>query len=381
MYKVSVIIPIYNVSQYLRECLESVVRQTLKELEIICVNDGSTDNSLEIIHEYAARDDRIVVIDGPNRGYGKAMNMGLDRATGEYIGIVEPDDYISLIMFEDLYRIAKRNELDMVKADFYRFERNEHGDMEMHYVCLDNSKSRYGVLLCPEKDPSLIRFTMNTWSGIYRRSMVEKYHIRHNETPGASFQDNGFFFQTMIYAKRAMIINYPYYRNRQNNPNSSVNSRNKVYCSNNEYAFIRDILMQDRDVWEQFKYMYVWKMFHNYLFTIDRIGEEFRIEYVNHIREEFKDLFQRGEFKKELFTTLEWKKLMMIMEQPEEYLKTYASKAGNSIMYQQSTSRFARQEADQLRRELNMIKNSTTFKVGKLIMTIPCAIKRKISSR
>lgn len=381
MYKVSVILPIYNVSQYLRECLDSVVRQTLKELEIICVNDGSTDNSLEIIEEYAAKDERIVIITGPNGGYGKAMNKGLDRATGEYVGIVEPDDYVSLTMFEDLYRIAVENQLDMVKADFYRFERNEHGDMDMRYVYLDNAKQRYGELLHPYQDPSIIRFTMNTWSGIYRRTMLEEYHIRHNETPGASYQDNGFFFQTMVHSKCAMIVNYPYYRNRQNNPNSSVNSREKVYCSNIEYAFIRNLLMQDKDIWERFKYIYAWKMFHNYLFTIDRIGEEFRVEYVTKISREFKEAMQRGEFKKDVFTALEWKKIMMILENPEEYLDKYASKSGNNLPFQQGGSRFARQEADLLRRELDMIKNSTTYKVGKIIMAVPCALKRKILSK
>lgn len=380
MYKVSVILPIYNVSQYLRECLDSVVRQTLKELEIICVNDGSTDNSLEIIEEYAAKDERIVIITGPNGGYGKAMNKGLDRATGEYVGIVEPDDYVSLTMFEDLYRIAVENQLDMVKADFYRFERNEHGDMDMRYVYLDSTKQRYGELLHPDQDPSIIRFTMNTWSGIYRRTMLDEHHIRHNETPGASYQDNGFFFQTMVYSKQAMIVNYPYYRNRQNNPNSSVNSREKVYCSNIEYAFIRNLLMQDKDIWERFKYIYAWKMFHNYLFTIDRIGEEFRVEYVTKISREFKEAMQRGELKKDVFTALEWKKIMMILENPEEYLDKYASKSGNNLPFQQGGSRFARQEADLLRRELDMIKNSTTYKVGKIIMAVPCALKRKILS-
>lgn len=381
MYKVSVILPIYNVSQYLRECLDSVVRQTLKELEIICVNDGSTDNSLEIIEEYAAKDDRIVIITGPNGGYGKAMNKGLDRATGEYVGIVEPDDYVSLTMFEDLYRIAVENQLDMVKADFYRFERNEHGDMDMRYVYLDSTKQRYGELLHPDQDPSIIRFTMNTWSGIYRRTMLDEYHIRHNETPGASYQDNGFFFQTMVHSKQAMIVNYPYYRNRQNNPNSSVNSRKKVYCSNIEYAFIRNLLMQDKDIWERFKYIYAWKMFHNYLFTIDRISEEFRVEYVTKISREFKEAMQRGEFKKDVFTALEWKKITMILENPEEYLDKYASKSGNNLPFQQGGSRFARQEADLLRRELDMIKNSTTYKVGKIIMAVPCTLKRKILSK
>ena len=111
MKKVSIILPIYNVSQYLRECLDSVIGQTLQDIEILCVNDGSTDDSLDIIREYAARDPRIVVITGPNGGYGKAMNKGLDRATGEYIGIVEPDDYVVPEMFGELYSVAKEHDL------------------------------------------------------------------------------------------------------------------------------------------------------------------------------------------------------------------------------------------------------------------------------
>ena len=100
--KVSVVIPCYNVEKYLHQCLDSVVNQTLKELEIICVNDGSKDSTLAIIQEYAARDDRIRIVDKPNGGYGESMNRGFDLATGEYIGIIESDDYAELDMFEKL---------------------------------------------------------------------------------------------------------------------------------------------------------------------------------------------------------------------------------------------------------------------------------------
>ena len=374
MYKVSVILPIYNVSQYLQECLDSVVRQTLKELEIICVNDGSTDDSLEIIQRYAEKDERIVVITGPNGGYGKAMNKGLDRATGEYVGIVEPDDYVSLTMFEDLYQIAKEHDLDIVKADFYRFGRNDRGDMDMRYVNLDGKKERYGQLLYPDQDPSLIKFVMNTWSGIYRRSMLEEYHIRHHETPGASFQDNGFFFKTTVRAKRAMIINHPYYRNRRDNPNSSVNNQEKVYCINIEYDYIRDYLMEDKEIWERFKYMYTWKKFHNYLFTINRIGDKFRLDYVQRMSAEFKRAKQQEEFYREMFTELEWRKMSLILEHPERYLTEYVNNSGG-------IKQISQRETDQLRKELESIKNSTTYKVGKLVMAIPCNLKRRILSR
>lgn len=307
MKKVSVIIPIYNVSAYLRECLDSVIGQSLQELEIICVNDGSTDNSLEIIREYAAKDPRIVVITGPNGGYGKAMNKGLDRATGRYIGIVEPDDYIVPEMFEQLYRTAAEQDLDLVKADFHRFTRDPDGTEHRQYILLDETGQRYGELLCPAEDPSCIRFTMNTWAGIYRRSFLEEFHIRHNETPGASFQDNGFFFQTFVHARRAMILNTPYYRNRRDNPNSSVKSKEKVYCMNVEYDHIRDLLMQDRALWEKFQYMYWWIKYRNYWFTYHRIDDSYKEEYMGRMRQEFKRAMQLGQLRKEEFTSEEWR--------------------------------------------------------------------------
>ena len=315
MEKVSIILPIYNVSQYLRECLDSVTQQTLKEIEIICVNDGSTDNSLDIIQEYAAKDGRIVVITGPNGGYGKAMNKGLDRATGEYIGIVEPDDYVTLTMFEDLYQIASENQLDFVKADFYRFSRNEAGEEQLQYELLDKTQTRYGELLFPTEDPSCIRFTMNTWSGIYRRAFIEEHHIRHNETPGASFQDNGFFFQTFVYAKRAMIVNKPYYRNRRDNPNSSVKSKEKVYCMNIEYDHIRNLLMRDQALWEKFQYMYWWKKYHNYWFTYNRIDDSYKKEYRERMRQEYMRAMQLGQLDPAVFTESEWVSIQNMIDQ------------------------------------------------------------------
>ncbi len=323
--KVSVILPIYNVSQYLRQCMDSVVGQTLKEMEILCVNDGSTDDSLEIIQEYAARDSRIVVLTGPNGGYGKAMNRGLDRATGEYIGIVEPDDYVVPEMFAELYAAAKDRDLDWVKADFYRFTHSRSGEEQLEYELLDKTKTRYGELLNPSQDPSCIRFTLNTWTGIYRREFLEEFHIRHNETPGASFQDNGFYFQTLAYARRAMIVNKPYYRNRRDNPNSSVKSKAKVYCMNIEYDHIRDLLMREPEVWQRFQYMYWWKKYHNYWFTYNRIDESYRPEYLERMRQEFKRAMQLGQLRESDFTRQEWVTIQKLVSRSDGYVSMLLS--------------------------------------------------------
>ena len=118
---ISVIIPVYNVEKYLTYCLESVIGQTYKNLQIILVDDGSTDSSGKILDAYAAKDSRVRVIHKKNSGYGHSMNIGFAEATGEYIGIVESDDYAELNMFETLYEVAHKNKLDVAKSAFYLY--------------------------------------------------------------------------------------------------------------------------------------------------------------------------------------------------------------------------------------------------------------------
>ena len=371
--KVSVIVPIYNVEMYLVEALDSLQRQTLHDIEIICVNDGSKDNSLSIMKKYAEKDERFIIIDKENGGYGKAMNVGLDRATGEYIGILEPDDYVPLNMYEDLYKVAKENDLDFVKADFYRFTTDEKTeDKHMVYNHLDRTHENYNVVLCPREKPHVTKFIMNTWSGIYKRSFIEEHHIRHNETPGASFQDNGFFWQTFMYAKRAMFLDKPYYCNRRDNPNSSVNSKEKVYCMNIEYDYIRDIFMkkENRELWEILKSYYNVKRFYNYMFTLDRISDEFKKEYVDRISAEFRRSEELGELDYSLFSLKSSEKLRLLIKQPSEYYSKY-------VMASKEMQKLTKENM-KLKKKLRDIETSTTFKVGKIIMFIPIKIKRMI---
>lgn len=374
MPKVSIIIPTYNVEDYLRECMESVTRQTLKDIEIICINDGSTDGSLQILKEYADKDSRIVLVDKENEGYGVGMNIGLDKASGEYIGIVEPDDFVPLNMYEDLYGIAKENDLDFVKADFYRFTRNsENGNMELIYNHLDSTGENYNQVINPFEKPYITKFIMNTWSGIYRREYIEKYHIRHNTTPGASFQDNGFFWQTFIYARRCMFIDKPYYMNRRDNPNSSVNNKQKVYCMNVEYDFIRDIFMQkeNEELWERFKYYYNYKRYFSYIFTIGRISDEFKQEYVERISKEFKRAQELGELDLSVFTDNTREKINLLMKDPDGYYQKYALFEGSS-----STDTIKK-----LERELRDVRHSASFKLGKAILFLPRSIRKKVRKR
>lgn len=368
MAKVSIIIPTYNVEPYLVECMDSVTRQTLDDIEIICINDGSTDGSLAILQSYAEKDSRITIVDKENGGYGIGMNIGLDRAKGEYIGIVEPDDYVPLSMFGDLYDAAKKNNLDFVKADFYRFERSTDGDMFLTYNHLSKNAEDYNVVFNPSQTPEAVRWIMNTWSGIYRREFLKKRNIRHNETPGASFQDNGFWFQTFAFAERAMIIDRPYYMNRRDNPNSSVKNMQKVYCVNVEYDHIKDVLITHPETWEKFKTYYTLKRFHNCVGTLRRIDNSVKREYVERFSREMKRALELDEVDEELFTAAERDNFHLLIERPEVYYKFKALKMNNGSMYMDNNFKVVKEE-------LFRIKRSRAYKVGKIIMFFPEKLK------
>ena len=236
---VSIIVPIYNVQDYLRECLSSIRDQTLRDIEIICINDGSTDCSYPIIMEYAFEDKRFKVIDKANSGYGDSVNVGIAAATGKYIGIVEPDDYIKPDMYEKLLKIAEENRLDFVKADNIKFScrgKRRHEEVRHHF----RSGQLYDrVLTAEDKDEDFIRYTHSAiWSGIYSREFLDRFGIRLDPTPGASFQDIGFNFLTYMCARRCWFTSKTYYYYRVGHTTQSVAIPEKSRCVLDEYDFI-----------------------------------------------------------------------------------------------------------------------------------------------
>ena len=124
MPKVSIIVPVYNVEKYLCQCLESLVHQTLTDIEIICVNDGSTDNSLGILNKYAQLDSRIKVFSQKNQGVSSARNLGLEKVNGEYITFVDSDDWIELNACEILYNTAQERNTDILLCSYYNYDNN-----------------------------------------------------------------------------------------------------------------------------------------------------------------------------------------------------------------------------------------------------------------
>ena len=203
--KVSILVPICNVERYLRECLDSLVCQKLEDIEIICINDGSTDSSLSIIREYERRDPRIVVIDKPNSGYGDSMNKGIDLAQGEYIGIVESDDFAVVEMFETLYNAAKKDDLDIVRSNYRAHVTGQDPEDDRLVENLAACES-YGKVFDPMDNPRVFMCQPAIWTSIYKKSLLDEHNVRFLPTPGASFQDTAFYFKAFYAASRVMLL-------------------------------------------------------------------------------------------------------------------------------------------------------------------------------
>lgn len=300
MPKVSIIIPVFNVQEYLRECMDSVLAQTLKDIEIICVNDGSTDCSPEILEGYAAIDSRVRVLHKENTGYGASMNRGIEEAVGEYIGIVEPDDFVEAEMFEELYQTAGKFQLDWVKGDFQVFKGN--GEDRRYSVVrsyLPGDQKVYHHVIKPKDYPELILYDDFHWKGIYKKEFLCRNHIKFNETPGAAYQDNGFKYQTICMAERVMYMDKAYYWYRRDNPSASSNNARGLELMYGEYEFIRDFMDRNQERTKEFRTVYYRKFFsqlHDQLGKIlDREWEESQPgEILDKYRMELNSGFEQG---------------------------------------------------------------------------------------
>lgn len=292
MPKVSVIVPVYNAEKFLHQCIDSILGQTLQDLEVICVNDGSTDDSLAILQDYAAKDARVKVITKPNAGYGHSMNMGLDAATGEYMGIVDSDDYILPDMYKTLYDLAKKDDLDFVRGGYYKFYEVNGEEKKTYWSSMGGKYT--GVVYCPRKAREFYLSAVLTPSGIYNIEFLRRNGVRYNESPGAAFQDQGFWFITHALADRALFITDAFYMYRFDNPNSSIYSRSSLRVMSGEYDYIKEFV----DKHKQLEYVttpFYWKArFLNCKIIYSRLVREIGPKTAADLVKPFRDAKQNG---------------------------------------------------------------------------------------
>jgi glycosyltransferase involved in cell wall biosynthesis len=224
---VSVIMPSLNVVDYIDECMESALNQTLNDIELICIDAGSTDGTWDKLTDYSRRDNRVIPVHSDVRSYGYQVNMGIDMARGEYIAILETDDYIDREMYDTLYRIAVETDADYVKADFDTFETKKwNGERKFIKKKIWGNKDvkLYNEIIDPRYIRKVYAYDYYIWKGIYKRSFLVDNGIRLNESKGAAYQDIGFSQQVHAYATRAYYSDKSFYRYRLDRDGSSSNS-------------------------------------------------------------------------------------------------------------------------------------------------------------
>lgn len=237
--KVTVIMPSLNVVDYIDECITSITNQTLQEIEIICIDAGSTDGTYEKLNAYAALDSRIKLIHSDIKSYGYQVNIGLDLACGEYITIVETDDYIDIGMLNKMYLLANANKLDYIKSNYERYVLYKEKRIYIPQDCFpkNHDVSYNQILNEPKKIANLNCNDYSIWRTLYKREFLLSNNIKCLETPGAAYQDIGFCFKVIKYAKTAMYIpDYFYKYCAIREQSSCFNPRVIKYCYEEFYA-------------------------------------------------------------------------------------------------------------------------------------------------
>lgn len=355
---VSVVLPIYNAERYLRQCLDSLDAQTLRDMEFICVNDGSTDKSLAIIREYVAKDSRFIVIDKPNSGYGHTMNCGMDAALGKYVGIVEPDDFVKPEMYEKLVAAAEPNNVDFVKSGIiYHWAKRP--DKTAKIV---TDSSLIGRVISPKADLGIFNAVMNNVTGIYNRAFIEREHIRFTETPGASYQDNSFYLQVHFLANSAYLLDESFYFYRQDNAASSVNSKGKAFAIFEEYRLNETLFEGRPEVRTRFYGQYLYKKYKSYKFHLGRIEVYSQIPFLEKMSAEFRVHDKRGEIEYGLMAPGQASALKAIVENwPKYYVTQWQIKLNNEKKTAAELSAqcaTAQKQADKAEAEIESLRKS-----------------------
>lgn len=243
--QVSVLTPIYNHDlAYVRECLESLHSQTLQEIEFILIDNGADQGAKNIIKEFLDRDKRFICLEmGKNQGYGKAMNAGLKAARGEYIGVVESDDFIDPEMYQKMTLVGFDNDADIVKSLFYFYRKVDQPQVGFRF-----KPHEYNSIKTNMELPDFCFKYGSYWSAIYKKSMLQNNDIWYDEMPEPSGEDIMFMFKTYFLCKSIYILDKAFYYHRMDNPNSSIHKKfSKINSAMELYRQLTIFMEKNRD--------------------------------------------------------------------------------------------------------------------------------------
>ena len=263
MPKVSVIVPVYNVEKYVTRCLTSLINQTLDDIEIIVVNDGSKDNSEQIIREFKKVHNNIIYVKKENGGLSSARNFGLIYATGEYVAFLDSDDYVEKTMYKDMYELAKKENSDMVECDFY-----------WEYPDKNKRKEDKGVIYNGKKE-MLEKVRVVAWNKLIKKEILEKSGVLFPK--GLRYEDVEFTYKLVPYLDKVSFLKKPciHYIQREGSISNNQNERNKEIFQvlDNVIKFYKENNLYD-EYKDELEYVYVRYAFCSSLLRIVKIKDE-----------------------------------------------------------------------------------------------------------
>ena len=268
--KMTVIIPVYNTAPYLYRCLNSVINQRLRELEILVVNDGSTDNSLQILEEFAGKDARIKIINQKNQGLSVARNTGLECATGEYVAFLDSDDWFDPIMCYNMYRKALREKSDIVMCTLTCIDSQTGQEVPDPYCNEIFLPQKYFRQAFSVKDilPDFLSLPVFACSKVYRRAFLEQHRLRF--IPHTFMEDNPFFFESFLHAERISALYARFYYYRINRSASTMSSKDERFFDHIRIFEYDDALLRNSEHWDGIKELF----FNSKLRLINLIHEQ-----------------------------------------------------------------------------------------------------------
>lgn len=366
MCKVSVIIPVYNSEEYIEECLNSILRQTLNDIEIICINDGSTDKSVDILQRFCNIDSRINIIDQENQGAGASRNHGMEVAKGEYLSFLDADDYYEPDMLERAYENASKNNADICifNGDYFSSEDKtfKHKKHWLNKQYIENTEG----CINRENEKLLLCTNAAAWNKVYRRMFVEKFDLKFQEIEWAN--DVYFTYTAMALAIKITMVDKVliHYRVRRNQNIQSLSYQNPL-CFCMAFEAVKRKL-QEEEVYKDIEYGFI-------------------NAFLNHTIHHLKKLKSNENKYKELITHLRERYIYScdLVGKPKEFFEEkknydmYVQEILNVDLnrYKHKIKRL-RNEIQKLKEREMKIKQSHSYKIGRAITFLPRTIKKYI---
>ena len=368
--KISVILPVYNTEKYLPQCLDSVLNQTLKEIELICIDDGSTDNSLNILESYAEKDNRIQVLTQSNKGQGAARNRAIELARGEYVYFMDSDDFLDLNTLEETYNCCEEKYLDFVMFQLINYDDVTKVYSEIDYYNMDFITEMVGDKVFNYNDLSskTISVAVSPCNKLFNRKFLSRIDARFPE--GLKFEDNVFFFKVFLAAKRVYFIRKHYYKRRRRE-GSTTASHYEKYSDTIQVADKVIDVFKSYDLFDIFEErLYNFKI-HSIFHWFEKVEDEYREDFFYKIKENFK-LIEDDEKLLNRYMDMLWfkNKHLLINVLKSDNLKEFdlsmdlfeLNKKNKSL---KKDKKRLKKKIKKLEKENNAMKNSKSWKITK----------------